>query len=90
MSTRLRAGRFGVRIPPVANYFYLFSKVLIGCGAHPASYSMGTRVISRRYRVIDQSLPHSAKDKNEWRYTSTPPIYLHGDLKFHFKTQNLL
>jgi len=26
----------------------------------------------------DHSLPSSTKDKNEWSYTFTPSIYLHG------------
>jgi hypothetical protein len=34
--------------------------------------------VMRPGRGADHSTPSSAKIKNEWRYTSTPPICLHG------------
>jgi len=52
-------------------------------GAHSASYPMNTRGLFP-YRVkrlgheADRSPPSSAKVKNVWSYTSTPPICLHG------------
>jgi hypothetical protein len=51
-------------------------------GDHPASYPMGTGELSpgvqRPGREADHSLPSSAKVKNAWSYTSTPPLCLHG------------
>jgi len=43
----LRAGRSGVQIPEWARYFLFPKKVQNGSRAHPASYSMGTGVLSR-------------------------------------------
>lgn len=43
----LRAGRRGVRIPVGARDFSLLEILRTGSGAHLASYSVGTRVISR-------------------------------------------
>jgi hypothetical protein len=34
--------------------------------------------IMRPRREADHSPPSSAEVKNAWRYTSIPPIYLHG------------
>jgi hypothetical protein len=43
---------------------------------------MGAGLLSRRQkqqgREDDHSRPSSAKVENEWSYTSTPPICLHG------------
>jgi hypothetical protein len=51
--------------------------VYTGCGAHPASYPMGTEVLSPRVkqpgREGDHSPPTSAEIKKTWLYTSTPP-----------------
>jgi hypothetical protein len=50
-------------------------------GAHPASYSMNIRVLSRGVTLlgldVGLSPPFVAEFKNEWRYTSVPPIYLY-------------
>jgi hypothetical protein len=52
--------------------------VQTGSVAHPASYSVGIRVpsqgLSGRGREVDHSPPSSPELKNEWSYTSTPPI----------------
>jgi preprotein translocase subunit SecG len=53
-----------------------------GSGAHPASYPMGTRgsfpEVKRPGREADHS-PHLVpRSKNEWSYTSVPPIRLPG------------
>ena len=45
--TRLRPGRFGVPIYIGAREFSLLQNVQPGSGAHPASYSVGTRIPSR-------------------------------------------
>jgi hypothetical protein len=43
---------------------------------------MGTRALSlgvkQPGREADHSPPSSAEIKNEWSYTSTPPLHLHG------------
>ena len=68
--------------------FYFLQIVETDSGAHPASCAVGTGVLSwgiNRLRCdVEQSSPSSAEVKNEWRYTSTPSIYLHGadDLTF--------
>jgi hypothetical protein len=53
-----------------------------GFGAHPASYPMGTRGsfprVKQPGREADHSPPSNAVVKNEWSYTSIPPIRLHG------------
>jgi hypothetical protein len=58
--------------------FLLCHSVQTGYGAHSASYTEGTRVLSqgvkRPGREADHSLPSSA----EGSYTSTPPIRLRG------------
>ena len=50
-------------------------------GAHPASHSAGSGVLSQRARrperEINNSPPSSAKAKNEWSYTFPPPTCLH-------------
>ena len=58
IATRLRAGRFGVRIVVGAREFSLLN-VQTGCGAHPASYSMGAGIPSREYRSPDGKLIYS-------------------------------
>jgi hypothetical protein len=48
----------------------------IGSGAHPASYHIGTGVLSqglkRLEREADHSAPSSTETKNAWNYTSSP------------------
>jgi hypothetical protein len=71
-----------VRFPEGAWNFSLHHSVQNGSGAHLASYPMGTRVsfpgVKRPGREADYSPPSSAKVKNGWSYTSTPPIRLQG------------
>jgi hypothetical protein len=53
-----------------------------GSGAYPASYPVGTKGsfprVNRPGREADHSPPSSAEVKNAWRYTSAPPVCLHG------------
>jgi hypothetical protein len=47
----------------------------------PTSYSVRTGVflvVKRPDREVNYSPPPRAEDKNEWTYTSTPPICLHS------------
>ena len=39
--------------------------------------------LKRTGRDVDNSSPSSAEVKNEWSYTSTPPLYLHGLDRFN-------
>jgi hypothetical protein len=73
----------GVRFPAGAGNFSLRPRVQTGSGAHPASYPVGNRGsflgVKRPRREADHSPPPTAEvKKNEWIYTSTPPIRLHG------------
>jgi hypothetical protein len=56
-------------IPGMAKRFSLLRNVLTDSGAHPASYSVGTVVLSlglkQLARAVDHSLPSHAKVKNE-------------------------
>ena len=57
--TRLHAGQCGVKIWVHARDFTLLQNVLIGSGAHLASYSLGTGA------QIDHSPPTSTEVKTE-------------------------
>jgi hypothetical protein len=63
-------------------FFSLFQHIQVGSGAHPASYPMGTRVDVVKWlrHETGHSSPSSAKVKNAWSYTSTPPVHFHGIL----------
>jgi hypothetical protein len=71
-----------IGVPAGAGNFSLHHRVKTGSAAHPASYPLGAGSLSlgikRPGREADHSLPSSSKVKNAWRYTSTPPIILHG------------
>jgi hypothetical protein len=71
-----------VRFPTEAGNFPLHHRVENGSGAHPASYLMGTRGsfpgVKRRGREADTHLHTVPRSKNEWSYTSTPPIRPYG------------
>jgi len=62
--------------------FSLCHRVQTGSGMHPAFYPMDTGGsypgVKRPGREADHSPPSSPEVKNMWRYTSTPPIHLHG------------
>jgi len=80
IATTLRGGRSGV--PIQAGAIDCQQNFSSGSEPHPASYSMGTGVVSRRVerpgRDADHSPPSSVEIKNEWSYTSTLPMRLHG------------
>jgi hypothetical protein len=71
-----------VRFPVGDGNFSLHHHVQNGSRAHPASYPMDTRGsfpgVEWPGHEADHSPPSSAKVKNAWSYTSTPPIRLHG------------
>jgi hypothetical protein len=62
--------------------FSLRHRVQTGSGAHPTSYPMGIGAPSLGVKRPDSEADHSplssGEVKNAWRYTSTPPIRLHG------------
>jgi hypothetical protein len=71
-----------VPLPAGTRNFSPHHRVQTGSGAHPASYSTGTRGsfpgVKRPTREADNSSPSSAKVKNAWNCTSTPAIRLLG------------
>jgi hypothetical protein len=81
-SDPLRVGRFGDRIPVGAR---LSVPVLTGPGAHLAFCTMSTGSLFRRESGRGVALathPHLApRLKEEWSYTSTPPLGLRGLLQ---------
>ena len=76
--TVLLTGRFGARIPVGVRDFPLLRNVQTGSGTHTASYSVGTYVLLRGQSglgcVVKYSRESSAEVRNEWSYTSSPPI----------------
>jgi hypothetical protein len=81
MWTRLSTGRSGVRFEARARDLSL-QMLQIGSGVHPATYSMGTGVLSlevrRQGRDVDHLPPSSVEVKNESSCTFITPICLHG------------
>jgi hypothetical protein len=72
-----------VRFLEGAENFSLHHCVQNGSGAHPASYLMGTRGSFPEGKtaggvMLTTHLHLVLRSKNEWRYTSTPRIRLHG------------
>ena len=64
-----------------ARDLYLLQNFQIGCGAHPASYSMRTLSFPgiKRPRHEFNLLPLSrAEVKNGWSFISVPPVCLRG------------
>jgi hypothetical protein len=57
--------------------FHTLQNIQTGSGAHPVSLSMCTGVKQLRYEV-NHSPASSAEVKNEWSYSSNPPVCLHG------------
>ena len=80
-ATRQGAGRSGVRIPVGPKYFFSTEIIQTGSGAQPASYSVGIRfvhLVNSEVHEVNHLPSSSVKVKNEWSYTSTPPIRLHS------------
>lgn len=74
LATRLQAGWPGIRIPVGLRDSSLLQNFQAGPGAHLASYSVGTGVISRgrRGHGVNHSSPSSEELKNVWSYTPNP------------------
>jgi hypothetical protein len=72
----------GFRVVVGAESFSPHHRVQTESGAHPASYPMCTsgyfHGVKQLGREADQSLPSSAEVKNEWGYSSTPPVRFYG------------
>jgi hypothetical protein len=81
IATDLLAGRSGVRIPAGQGIFSS-RKPLTGSRSHTFSYSIGVGgsfpEVKRPGSEVDCSPPSSNEVKNEWSYTSTAPICVHG------------
>ena len=84
MVTVLWTGRSGFGIPVGARDFSLLWNVQNGSG------TLRSSVPSTKWlrHVVNHSTPCSAKDKNKWSFTSTPPIYLHSVDRENFFTLN--
>jgi hypothetical protein len=70
-----------VRFPAGTWNFSLHHRVQNGSAAHPASYPMGIRGSFPGDKAAGAwNWPHHLvpRSKNEWSYTSTPPIRFHG------------
>ena len=72
VETRPRAERFGNRIPKGVRNFPFFRNVWTGSEVHPASYSIGTGVLSWGWRGRGVIL---AEVKNVWSYTCKTYTY---------------
>jgi len=72
----LWAGQPGIRMLLGVRDFSVLQNVQTGSGAHPASCSLGTGVLSWGLKwlghYINHRPPSSANLKNEWSYTSSP------------------
>jgi hypothetical protein len=64
-----------VRFQAGAGNFSLHHRVQNGSGAHPVFYPMGTSGRGVKLIIHLHLVPRS---KNDWSYTFTPPIRLHG------------
>jgi hypothetical protein len=68
-------------IPGGGKIFFSSPKPTGGSRAHPVSYSMESCVlcwVKGVGRAVDLLPPSSAELKNEWSYTSTSTVCLHG------------
>ena len=77
VTSRLRAGMSGIRIPLAARDFF-FSKT-----------SSVVLRIKRPTRESNLSSLSSTEVRNEWSYISTPPISLHGVERKNFTLLNI-
>jgi hypothetical protein len=59
----------------------------------PNGYRDPSPGVNRQGREVHHSPPSTAEVKNEWSYTSTPPVYLHGldtaSITFYFSSTRL-
>jgi hypothetical protein len=72
-----------VRFPGGGLGIFLFttaSRKALGSTQHPIQWVPGALSLGLKLpqREADHSPPSSVEVKNEWRYTFTPPIRLHG------------
>jgi hypothetical protein len=77
------ATRYGLDGPGIESRWgaRFSAPVQTGPGAHPASYTIGTKSfpgVERPRRGADRPPPSSAEVKERVGYTSTPPLGLHG------------
>ena len=72
---RLRAGRYGVRIPLEARDCSLLQNVQTGSGAHSASIQWVVRKLGGRNVELTTHLHVVPGLKNQWSYISTLPLF---------------
>jgi hypothetical protein len=79
---RLRAGRFGVRMPAWVRIFFLLRNDHTASGAHLASCSMGKRFLTPGAKRSTPDVHHSsllsAEVKNEWSSTSAATVCINS------------
>jgi hypothetical protein len=87
IATVLRLGQRRIR-PSTGREKRVFPSPEDGSGAHSAFYSMGTGDsflgVKRLGRESGHSSPSSADVQNDWSYTSSLSIYLHGVYRDNF------
>jgi len=72
---------------PRRTRFFSSPNIQTSFGAHPTSYSVGTSFflgVKQQEHKVNHSLPSSAKVKNVYSHTSTPPMCLLGMGKDNF------
>jgi hypothetical protein len=74
---RLWAGWSGIWILARARDLPFHHNIQTSCGTHLAPFQWGEGV-KQPVHEADELPPSSVKVMNEWSYTSTPLIYLHG------------
>ena len=70
--------------------FHTLQNIQTGSGAHPVSLSKCTGVSFNRGKAVEvnHSPTSCAQVKNEWSYSSTPPVCLHGIQRDTFTFQS--
>ena len=78
--TRICPGRSGVQILQEPREPYLLQNIQASSSAHASSMSTKTRAISAALKWPGQTFwsPTTAKFRQQWSYTSTQPVWLHG------------
>jgi hypothetical protein len=76
--TRLRTGRSGVQILTVTRFFFSPNTSISVLEPTQPPIQWVFSVVKRRGHKVNHSPPSSAEVKNEWSYTSRPPICHHG------------
>jgi len=82
-AARLRAETFGVRSQKIYRYFSLLLMIHTGSWAKPSSYRALSPRVKRCERKTEFLLPYRGMVRNEWNYTTIPPILLRGLCRYN-------